>query len=570
MKITQPFKLLEEKNELVDAVLEFKKAFRAIAVFSAVANLLLLVPSIYMLEIYDRVLSSRNEYTLLAISLIALFLFGLLAIIEKMRSLVAIKIGEKLDQKLSQRVYTAAFEANLKDRGLPAGQYLQDLTTIRQFITGQGLFAFFDAPWFPIYLIVIYLFNIWLGIFATISVAILIALTWANGKASEKPLTEANQLAVKSSALATNQLRNAEVIQAMGMLEAMRNRWFDLHNSFIQKQSNASIDSSGITSYSRFTRLSVQSLILGVAALLVIDDQISAGMMIASSILLGKTLAPVEMLINVWKSWQATHNSYQRIVKLLDLHPPAQKHMTLPQPQGYLEIENLHATVPGKKEFILKNLNFKLEPGDVLGVIGPSAAGKSSLAKLLIGHWPAHAGSVRLDGADIHTWNKSELGQYIGYMPQDMALFDGTLAENIARFETLNSEKIIAAAQLADVHELILKFPDGYETHIGTDGEGLSGGQRQRIALARALYGIPKLIVLDEPNSNLDEAGERSLAKTIDELSALKVTMIIITHRSSILKKTNKLLILQEGQQKAFGPTQEIIQALQQAKVSAT
>ena len=475
-----------------------------------------------------------------------------------------------MDQKLSQRVYTAAFEANLKDRGLPAGQYLQDLTTIRQFITGQGLFAFFDAPWFPIYLIVIYLFNIWLGVFATISVAILIFLTWANGKASEKPLTEANQLAAKSSALATNQLRNAEVIQAMGMLEAMRNRWFQLHNSFIQKQSNASMDSSGITSYSRFTRLSVQSLILGIAALLVIDDQISAGMMIAASILLGKALAPVEMLINVWKSWQATHNSYQRIVKLLELHPLAQKHISLPPPKGYLDIENLHATVPGKKEFILKNLNFKLEPGDVLGVIGPSAAGKSSLAKLLIGHWPAHAGSVRLDGADIHTWNKSELGQHIGYMPQDIALFDGTLAENIARFETLNSEKIIAAAQLADVHELILKFPEGYETHIGTDGEGLSGGQKQRVALARALYGIPKFIVLDEPNSNLDEAGERSLATTIDALSALKVTMIIITHRSSILKKTNKLLILQEGQQKAFGPTQEIIQALQQAKVSAS
>jgi ATP-binding cassette subfamily C exporter for protease/lipase len=567
MKIIQPFKLLEDKNELVDAVLEFKKAFKAIAVFSAVANLLLLVPSIYMLEIYDRVLSSRNHYTLLVISLIVLFLYGLLSLIERIRSLIAIKIGEQLDQKLSQRVYVAAFEANLKDRGLPAGQYLQDLTIIRQFMTGQGLFAFFDAPWFPIYLIVIYLFNVWLGVFATVSVAILIFLTWANSKASEKPLSEANQLAAKSSALATNQLRNAEVIQAMGMLDAMKQRWFALHDRFIKQQSSASIDSSGITSISRFTRLSVQSSILGIAALLVLDNQISAGMMIAASILLGKTLGPVEMLINVWKSWQATHNSYQRIVKLLDNHPPELERMSLPAPIGKIDVENLHVTAPGKKEFILRNLNFSLSPGDVLGIIGPSAAGKSTLAKLLIGHWPAQAGSVRLDGADIHTWNKSELGQYIGYMPQEVSLFDGTLAENISRFEDIDSEKIIEAAQLAGVHELILKFPEGYETHIGTDGEGLSGGQKQRIGLARALYGQPKFIVLDEPNSNLDEAGERSLSDTIELLRSKNITMVLITHRSSILKKTNKLLILQDGQQKAFGPTQEIIQALQQAKV---
>jgi ATP-binding cassette subfamily C exporter for protease/lipase len=567
MKIIQPFKLLEDKNELVDAVLEFKKSFKAIAVFSAVANLLLLVPSIYMLEIYDRVLSSRNQYTLLVISLIVLFLYGLLALIERIRSLIAIKIGEQLDQKLSQRVYVAAFEANLKDRGLPAGQYLQDLTTIRQFMTGQGLFAFFDAPWFPIYLIVIYLFNVWLGVFATVSVAIIIFLTWANSKASEKPLSEANQLAAKSTALATNQLRNAEVIQAMGMLGAMKQRWFALHERFIKQQSSASIDSSGITSISRFTRLSVQSLILGIAALLVIDDQISAGMMIAASILLGKALGPVEMLINVWKSWQATHNSYQRIVNLLDAHPPETVHMSLPAPIGKIDVENLHVTAPGKKEFILRNLNFSLTPGDVLGIIGPSAAGKSTLAKLLIGHWPSQSGSVRLDGADIHTWNKSELGQYIGYMPQEVSLFDGTLAENISRFAEIDSEKIIEAAQLAGVHELVLKFPEGYETHIGTDGEGLSGGQKQRIGLARALYGEPKFIVLDEPNSNLDEAGERSLSDTIELLHSKNITMVLITHRSSILKKTNKLLILQDGQQKAFGPTQEIIQALQQAKV---
>jgi ATP-binding cassette subfamily C exporter for protease/lipase len=273
------------------------------------------------------------------------------------------------------------------------------------------------------------------------------------------------------------------------------------------------------------------------------------------------------MLINVWKSWQATHNSYQRIVKLLDAHPPEAVRMSLPAPTGKIDVENLHVTAPGKKEFILRNLNFSLSPGDVLGIIGPSAAGKSTLAKLLIGHWPAQAGSVRLDGADIHTWNKSELGQYIGYMPQEVSLFDGTLAENISRFEEIDSEKIIEAAQLAGVHELILKFPEGYETHIGTDGEGLSGGQKQRIGLARALYGQPKFIVLDEPNSNLDEAGERSLSDTIELLRSKNITMVLITHRSSILKKTNKLLILQDGQQKAFGPTQEIIQALQQAKV---
>lgn len=557
------------KNEITGALLQFKKAFHSIGAFTACINLLMLVPSIYMMQVYDRVLASRNDFTLYMLSIMALGLYALISILEQIRSMVVIRIGGKMDAFLNQRVYTAAFEQNLKSSGVNAGQALNDLTTIRQFVTGNGLFAFFDAPWFPIYLLVIFIFNFWLGVFALVSTLLLLGLAWFNEIVSRKPLAEANGLAVQSSATATNNLRNAEVIEAMGMLPNMRDRWFKMHHKFLQLQAEASQKASTVTAITKFVRITVQSLILGVAALLVIKGQVTAGMMIAASILLGRCIGPVEQIIGVWKQWSGVVSAYKRLNELLGNNPPRIEGMSLPKPQGQLSVEAVTAAPPGGQVAILKNVSFALNVGDVMGLIGPSGSGKSTLARLLVGVWPAAMGKVRLDGADIFQWNKDELGPSIGYLPQDIELFAGTIGENIARFGVVDPEKVIAAAQLASVHDMILRLPEGYNTRIGDGGAGLSGGQKQRIGLARALYDDPSFLVLDEPNSNLDDVGEAALAQAIVQLRQRKKTIILISHRPNIIRVTNKLLMLRDGVVAAFGPTDQVLKALADAQNQA-
>lgn len=559
-------KHLLPKNEITEALMEFKQIFVKIGLFSAAINLLMLVPSIYMLEVYDRVLTSRNESTLLMLTLMILGLYGLTSAIEHIRSMVVIRVGARLDSFLNNRVYTAAFEQNLKKSGVNAGQALNDLTTIRQFVTGNGLFAFFDAPWLPIYLIVIFVFNVWIGLFALVSTVLLIGLAWLNELVSKKALNEANMLSVTSANIATNNLRNAEVIEAMGMLPNLRSRWFEMHRKFLALQAEASQRSAVVAAGTKFVQVSVQSLILGLGAVLVIRGDITSGMMIAGSILLGRALSPVQMIIGVWKQWRGVVSSYERLTHLLISNPPRKAGMSLPVPIGDLSVESVTAAPPGAQIAVIKNANFAVDAGDVLGVIGPSGSGKSTLARLLVGVWPAAMGTVRLDGADVYHWNKDELGPSIGYLPQDIELFAGTISENIARFGDLNPEKVIKASQLAGVHDMILHFPQGYDTMIGDAGSGLSGGQKQRIGLARALYGDPSLIVLDEPNSNLDDAGEASLSKAILAMREFGKTVIIISHRPSILKITNKILFLRDGVVQAFGPSDQVLKALAQAQ----
>lgn len=557
---------LMPKNEITEALMEFKKIFITIGAFSAVINLLMLVPSIYMLEVYDRVLASRNEYTLLMLTVMILGLYGLTSFLEHVRSMVVIRVGARLDGFLNNRVYTAAFEQNLKKSGVNAGQALNDLTVIRQFVTGNGLFAFFDAPWFPIYLLVIFLFSFWMGLFAFCATAILIVLAWINELVSKKPLGEANTIAVNSSNIATNNLRNAEVIEAMGMLPNLRARWFEMHQKFLSLQAEASQRAAAVSAVTKFVQVSVQSLILGLGALLVINGSVTSGMMIAGSILLGRAMSPVQMIIGVWKQWRGVMSSYERLTQLLMSNPPRKAGMSLPEPIGNVSVETVTAAPPGSQMAVLKNVSFALNSGDTLGVIGPSGSGKSSLARLLVGVWPSAAGTVRLDGADVYRWNKDELGPSIGYLPQDIELFAGTISENIARFGEVVPEKVIKASQLAGVHDLILHFPQGYDTQIGDSGSGLSGGQKQRIGLARALYGDPAVVVLDEPNSNLDDAGEASLSRAIVAMRQAGKTVIIISHRPSILQITNKLLLLRDGIVQAFGPTDQVLKALAQAQ----
>ena len=559
------------RNEIADVIRNRSKVFWTVGIFTAFINLLMLVPSIYMLQVYDRVLPSRNEITLLMLTLIMLGMFGMMSLLEYVRSMVVIRIGSQLDMRLNTRVYTAAYEANLKNGSSDAGQMLSDLTNLRQFLTGSALFAFFDAPWFPIYLLVIFLFNPWLGLFALVGALLLIALAVINEMVSKKPLAEASKLSIMSGTLASTNLRNAEVIEALGMLPNLKRRWFGLHQRFLNSQRIASERASRVTSITKFVRMSLQSLVLGLGGWLAIDGHITPGMMIAGSILMGRTLAPIEQVINVWKSYSAAKLSYGRLVKLLETHPQRGTGMSLPRPEGVLAVEGVTATPPGSQgDAVLHNVSFAIQPGDVLGIIGPSASGKSTLARLLVGIWPVSEGIVRLDNADIYQWNKDELGPYIGYLPQDIELFAGTIAENIARFNDIDSDKVIEAAKLAGVHELILRFPNGYDSVLGNGGAGLSGGQKQRIGLARALYGDPSLVVLDEPNSNLDDAGEKALNQAIMFLKQRNKTVVLITHRTNLLSMTSKLLLLVNGNVNAFGPTQQVLQALANAQKAQT
>ncbi|WP_036245451.1 type I secretion system permease/ATPase [Massilia sp. BSC265] len=561
--------LSQPKNEIELALRGFKSTFVTIGAFSAITNLLALVPSLYMLQVYDRVLASRNEITLLMLTLMMLGAYVLMSSLEMMRSFVLIRVGAKFDMMLNKRVYTAAFEQNLKKSGGNAGQALNDLTNLRQFLTGNALFAFFDAPWFPIYLIVIFMFEPWLGLFALCGTLVLIVLAVINEKVTRKPLAEANTMAVMSGNLATNNLRNAEVIESMGMLPNLMSRWFKLHSRFLNLQAEASEKAGVVGALTKFTQTALTSLVLGFGALLAIEGRITPGMMIAASILIGRALAPVQQVIAVWKSWSSTRSAYDRLVKLLGDNPERSAGMELPKPQGILTVEAVTAAPPGATQAVVRGLSFGIGPGDALGVIGPSGSGKSTLARLLVGVWPAVAGKVRLDGADIYTWNKGELGPNIGYLPQDIELFGGTVSDNIARFGEVDAEKVVEAAKRAGVHDMILHMPKGYDTPLGDGGAGLSGGQKQRLGLARAMYGDPALIVLDEPNSNLDEVGEHALVQAVLDLRRRGKTIVLITHRTSIIGATNKLLLMRDGAAQLFGPTEQVMAAIQEANQKA-
>lgn len=558
-------KLLQSTSELGKVLQQYRKAFYRLGAFSAVINLLMLMPSVYMIQVFDRVLHSRNETTLLMLTLMTVGMFMLMGALELVRSQTLIRVGNHLDMSLNHRVFTAAFEQNLRKSNGNAAQSIHDLTTLRQFLTGNGLFAFFDAPWAPIYLVACFLFHWQLGVFVLVGMLILVFMTYLTEKLTKEPLAEANRAAIAAGNYANNNLRNAEVIESMGMLPALRERWFRFQGRLLEKQTEASDKAARINAVTKFIRISMQSSVLGLGALLVLENHISSGMMIATSILMGRALGPVELAIGTWKQLISARAAYQRLEELLETYPARGTQMSLPRPEGHISVEGAIVVPPGAQASVLKGLTFAINAGDVVGVVGPSASGKSTLARALVGIWPAQAGKIRLDGADVFQWNKDELGPHIGYLPQDIELFQGTIAENIARFGEIDSEKVIDAAKRAGVHDMILRLPQGYETMLGDGGGSLSGGQKQRIGLARAIYGSPAIVVLDEPNSNLDDIGEQALVRAIAALKAAGTTVILITHRTSIINAVDKMLVLRDGQVGFYGPRDQVLQALAQA-----
>ncbi|KPM61032.1 peptidase [Pseudomonas putida] len=555
------------RSELADVLFRLRRSFYALAAFSGVINVMMLTPAIYMLQVYDRALVSRNVTTLGMLTLLVVGLFLLMSALEMTRTRVLIRVGNCLDMDLNRRIFSAAFERNLSRAGGNPAQALQDLAQVRQFLTGNGLFAFFDAPWTPIYLMVCYLIHPWLGLVTMIGSLILVGLAYLTEKATQKPLAEANQAAMTSASYANNNLRNAEVIEAMGMLPSIGKRWYQGHLRILQMQTLASDRAALISSTGRFVRITLQSLILGTGALLAIEGKITPGMMIACSILTGRALGPVEQVIASWKQLLGCRLAWGRLNDLLQDYPQRPPSMSLQRPMGMLAVENVIAGAPGTTTSIVRGVSFSLVPGESLGIIGPSASGKSTLARLLVGVWPAQAGKVRLDGADIFTWNKAELGPWLGYLPQDVELFEGTIAENIARFAEVDSDAVIRAARSSGVHDMILHFPQGYDTRLAADGTPLSGGQKQRIALARALYGEPNLVVLDEPNANLDDVGEKALVDALAELKARGATVILISHRPNVLCAVDKILMLRDGAVHMLGSRDEVFAALRKAAV---
>lgn len=551
-------------NELKEALQASKQSFIAAGVFSLFINLLMLTAPLYMLQVYDRVVTSRSTETLFYLTLIMLFMFGLMGLLEWVRSRLLVRVGNRLEQKLSQRIYSAMFEQGVKVPAQRNPQPLGDMTSLRQFMTGNGLFAFFDAPWLPIYIGILFLFHPAFGWFSIGAAIILLIVAILNEKGTKKPLTEAGTLNIRAQNLASSNLNNTEVLHAMGMLPGIRSRWYEKHQLFLSKQTEAS-DKAGIYSnLSKVLRMIFQSLILGLGAWYVVQNEMSAGMMIAGSILMGRALAPMDLLISSWGGFNSARTAYSRLNTMLTDFPAVQTRMSLPAPKGKVRVESLVIYPPGSQNPSLRNVNMELQPGTHLAVVGPSAAGKSSLARAMLGLWPAAAGVVRIDGAEIDHYNREELGPYLGYLPQDIELFEGTIAENIARFGDVDPGKVVEAAKKAGVHELVLQLPSGYDTHIGSTHGALSGGQRQRIGLARALYGTPKLIVLDEPNSNLDEQGEQALAEALKQLKQEEVTVILVSHRPALLRHVDQIMVLKDGLVQMYGERDDVLQALAQ------
>jgi ATP-binding cassette subfamily C exporter for protease/lipase len=558
---------LNKSSELREAISSLRPYFVRASWFSICSCLLVLAPSVYMLEVYERVVNSRSHITLAMLTLVVLGAYVLMEILEWARSQILLEASAKLDNRLRNRVFGAIFEANLKR--IPGGsvQPLNDFRVVREFLYSPPLLALMEAPVSLVFLGLVFAMSPVLGWSAVVGSLLQVLIGWLNEKNTQPPLVAANTSAFAAQQYADGSLRNAQVIESMGMLRNIHRRWMNKQREFLNLQATAS-DQAGIyQAATKFLQTTMGSLLLGLGAWLLLHDQLNggAGMMIIGSILGARVLAPLVQIVTQWRTVVNVRDAWQRLDKLLAIVPVVPPAMALPPPQGILQVDSLVAGAPNGGPAIIKNVAFGLVPGDVLAVVGPSASGKTTLAKLLVGLWPAMGGKVRLDGADMFSWDKKELGPHIGYLPQGVELLEGTLAENIARFGELDEAKIKAAAQAVGLHDFILSLPQGYDSPVGRDGAMLSGGQRQRVALARAIYDEPVLVILDEPNSSLDEAGDAALASAILDLKSRGTTFVVMTHRTSVLAVANKMLVLRDGITQAFGPRDEVLAALKQA-----
>jgi ATP-binding cassette subfamily C exporter for protease/lipase len=554
------------RDELARTLWNFRYEFMVAGVFSMVANLLMLTPTIYMLQVYDRVLLSQSTGTLIAVSLITLFFFVVLTFAEWSRSKLLVSSGVRLDEMLSKRLFHASYEAYLNPEVTNPSRSFNDLTELRQFLTGNGIFAFFDAPWAPIYIAVLFMLHPWLGVMALGFAAVQAALAWWGSQATK--LAQANSSKSQQDVVGylQSKFRNAEVIESMGMVQHLYRRWAERNALAMGSALNAQAVSGKVVAWSKFVRYTQQSLALGGGALLVIYGELSPGAMIAANVLMTRALAPIDLMVGTWTGFLSAKEAYSRLRSLLEAHPMRIKAPVAFTPKGDIVLKDVVASAPRRQEPILKGVSALMPAGSVTVVLGASGSGKSTLARVLLGIWPHNSGEVLLDGQPILNLDRIELGPHVGYLPQDIELFDGTIAENIARAGQVVSDKVIAAAEASGLHQMILRFPKGYDTPMGEAGSLLSGGQRQRIGLARALYGDPVLVVLDEPNANLDDEGEAALVRAVQGLKAKGKTVVLISHRPGIVGVADRLLILHQGAVQASGPRDGVLAALKQQR----
>ncbi len=551
-----------DNTVLKEAMAACRGGFIAVFVFGLGINLLMLATPLYMLQVFDRVLSSSSTDTLLMLSLVVVIALVALAALEAVRGFVLISISTWLERRISGTVLEGSVAATLRRGGDPSIQGLRDLSVFRSFLSGPMIFPIMDAPWTPIFVATIFLLHPLLGWISLGGAIALFIIALINEMVTRTLLRRASGASINALRHAEAAVRNADVIEAMGMMSNLTDRWNRQNSEALQFQGQASRRGAAITAVSRFVRLGLQVAVLGFGAWLVIGNELTPGSMIAASILMGRALAPVEQAIGSWKWMIGARNAYMRVKQQVAETRPRGNAMPLPAPIGLLTVENLHFTHPSNAEPTIRGVKFELQPGEVLGLIGPTAAGKTTLARLLVGNLAPRAGHVRLDGMDVSQWESEDLGRHLGYLPQDVELFSGTVRENIARMAEGNPEQVLAAAQLAGVHEMLLGLPEGYEAEIGDAGSVLSGGQRQRVAFARAVYGNPRFIVLDEPNASLDSVGEQALINAIATLKERGSTIIVIAHRPNILRRVDKVLDLRAGRVHMFGPRDEVLAAV--------
>lgn len=553
-----------EENELSRALRACRGALVGVALMSGVVNILYLSGSFFMLEIYDRVLPSRSVPTLVGLAILIGILYTFQGILDLIRNRVLVRIGASVDESLSGRIYEILIDLPFRSNRAPRGlEPIHDLDQVRGFLSGSGPTALFDLPWIPLYVFVAYLFHPVIGYVAGGGAVVLFLLTALAEVLARKPMRNAVEHGIRRSLLADASRRNAEVLRAMGFGGRLGGLWAQANDQYIASHRRASDISGGLGALSKVLRMILQSAVLGVGAYLVLRGEATAGIIIASAILTSRALAPVELAIANWKGFLTARQSWRRLAALLRSVPAAAQAHPLPRPSRSLDVEAASAVPPGTDKLVVHDVTFRLQQGTVLGIIGPSASGKSSLVRLLVGVWRPARGNVRLDGAALDQWHPEALGKHLGYLPQDVELFAGTVADNIARFATRpDAEAVIGAAKAAGVHEMILRLPDGYDTQIGESGAVLSAGQRQRVALARALYGDPFLVVLDEPNSNLDAEGEEALAGALNAIRARKGIAVVVAHRANALAAVDTILVLGGGRMQAFGPKDAVLSRL--------
>jgi PrtD family type I secretion system ABC transporter len=559
MKLLNPFASLPD-NLLSRALKEGSTPLAFAAGFSLVSNLLYLALPLYTFQIYGRVLASYSVPTLIVLTVGALLVFAISGVLDELRGRVLVNYGIMLDQRVSSHIFAALFEAEARGQGQGRSQALRDLDSFRQILTGQVFSAVFDLPWLPIFLGILFVIDPLVGAITLAGAVLLFGLAWAQDRLSRPPLQEANEASIRAYGFTDAALRNGEVVRAMGMLDALGARWSAFRVRSIERGAWASQRASVLSNLTKFTRMAIQILVIGVGAYLVVAGKIPPAMLFANMILASRALQPIERTIGAWDGIVNGGRAYERLNALLTNYKPSTPNTALPRPLGQLSIEGVNFAPPGADRYVLQGLNFKIEPGEMLGVIGPSGAGKSTLARLLVGVWRPNVGHVRLDGGDVFAWNRTEFGRHVGYLPQDTELFAGTLRDNIARFRNdVTDEAVVEAATLADVHQLILRLPKGYETELTDGGHMLSAGQRQRVGLARALLGDPRLLVLDEPNASLDAEGEDALMRVLDSQKARGTTIVVVSHKPSILRAADKMLVLREGRMELFGPREAVM-----------